>query len=486
MTMSIFSEKRRRIPFHSYNHCRDAYRNVATLPPVLPHLPDELVEHIFSFLPVKYARELGVVAKRFRKTWVLSRNLCFELIFVRDDELSRFITFVDRIIKSHSGPKIDSLRLNFDPFEREGLICEWLKVAIEKGVEELDLDFFTDVPFQLPLELIDVESLKTLKLTFCQVSYPPKLSGLTRLSTIVLRRMYVNSRLIDALFSTCFLLGALDLINCIGIERLKVFALEQKGFRTLKVVSCKDIVEIEIDSPSLRAFQYYGGVCFFKFTDICNLKDVILYATPSRGFAPPLMLRKLVDHLSHIYVLTISATVLEALSPRIVDGTLHELQYCFQNLKELQFYMEGASFCSVYDTVTFVHHCPRLENLFIDISEYRFQGKHFWELHQRLNFQLFRPSLPSLKYVKLTGYKFDSYELKLARFFMAEAVNLEKLVLVTAKGIRHRSFRAEIQAHRLFLRHWQASEIARIEFFECLKDMISPRPQHSIHPKLWH
>ncbi|KAJ8774114.1 hypothetical protein K2173_009545 [Erythroxylum novogranatense] len=484
-----FPQKRTRIPFQSYNHCRDAYRTVKTVPPTLPYLPHELLEHIFSYLPLRNARELAVLAKRFRKTWALSRNLCFERVFGRYHQLHKFIAFVNNSFESHAGPKIDRLRLNFDPSGRNELIHRWLAVAVTKGVEELDLDFYpADVPFNLPVEFIDVESLKILRLNFCQlVTYPLKFNHLSLLKTIVLRRMIINSKLIDALFSACLLLGSLDLGSCLGASRLRVFAQRQKGFRTFKVVSCKDIVEITLDSPTLRTFHYHGSVCIFKFVEISQMKDVMISATPSRGFAPALQLRNLVCHLSHVNVLTVSATVLEALSPRIADATMQEMPYCFRNLEEVQVYMEGAAFCNVYDIANFVRHCPSLNKLFIDLSEVGFEGTRYWELHQLLNFQLLRPYLPSLKYVKLTGYKLDDrFELMLAKFLIMEATNLEKLVLVTAKGVRHRIYRTQILTHRFYLRHWQASERVQIEFFDCFKDVISRRPQHSIHPKLWY
>ena len=98
------------------------------------------------------------------------------------------------------------------------MVEKWIKKAIEKGVEELELlfnvigiNFEEGGPVKLISDVYDVESIKILKLSFCQLDIPPKFKGLHFLSTLVLIRIIVIPTLIYNLFLNCLLLETLDI-----------------------------------------------------------------------------------------------------------------------------------------------------------------------------------------------------------------------------------------------------------------------------------
>lgn len=68
---------------------------------------------------------------------------------------------------------------------------------------------------------------------------------------------------------------------------------------------------IDIDAPTLHAIQYCGHVCFIKFTNIPEVKDVMLNFGPSKGFTGTFQVRNLVYDLYNIRVLTATSTFLE-------------------------------------------------------------------------------------------------------------------------------------------------------------------------------
>jgi len=56
------------------------------------------------------------------------------------------------------------------------------------------------------------------------------------------------------------------------------------------------------------------------------------------------------------------------MSTRIRDGVFRDAQYCFVNLRELQLFMYGGTFCNPYDITMFLKNCSSLVKLFIDVS----------------------------------------------------------------------------------------------------------------------
>lgn len=60
--------------------------------------------------------------------------------------------------------------------------------------------------------------------------------------------------------------------------------------------------------------------------------------------------------------------MVKGLTTRIRDGAFRDIKFCFWNLKEFQLFMEGTSYCNLFDIASFLKNCPSLENLFIDVS----------------------------------------------------------------------------------------------------------------------
>jgi hypothetical protein len=278
-----------------------------------PNLPDDILDRIFSFLPVKKAVQIGVLSTRFRNSWVFNRNLFFERDFSGRRDEGEFFEIINRVFRSHVGSRIQSLRLSFDPTGVESTVEKWIKICTEKGVEELDLDFYIGRdPFKLSSQQIDVESIQTLKLVYCEVDLPPKLNGLSFLRTLELRKVDITTKVIETFFRHCLLLENLDLWQCHKIRRLNVFARNLKRFKLLKVGHCSDITWIHVEAPSLRSIYYIGNVVSFEFAEVSKLDEVVLNFMPSRSFTQAsIVVETMVSALSHVRVLTTTSTLLE-------------------------------------------------------------------------------------------------------------------------------------------------------------------------------
>lgn len=315
-TFLQISRKRLKRQYHSSYHHLDHANTSFTHVDHSVDLPDDVLDMIFSFLPIKKAMQIGILSTRFKNSWNFNRRLDFDNDFARGRSPEDFKSIVNKVFDRHAGSRILSFRLCFDPNREELLVEKWIRKSIEKGVEELDLEFYQSGnvfegrwPFKLNSDVYEAESLKILKLTLCQLDLPPKLKGLHVLNTLVLRKIIITPTLIDTLFQNCFFLETLDLAHCHRIFHLKIFA--QKTFKVLKVGDCQEILRIYIDAPNLRSFHYCGHVCFIKFNSVPQLKDVMLSFRPSKGFTETFRVRNLVYDLHPIQVLTTTSTFLE-------------------------------------------------------------------------------------------------------------------------------------------------------------------------------
>ncbi|XP_011043339.1 PREDICTED: putative FBD-associated F-box protein At1g61330 [Populus euphratica] len=486
-TFLQISRKRLKRQCHSSYHHLDHANTSFTHVDHSVDLPDDVLDMIFSFLPIKKAMQIGILSTRFKNSWNFNRRLDFDNDFSRGRSPDDFKSIVNKVFDRHAGSRILSFRLCFDPNKEELLVEKWIRKSIEKGVEELNLELYQSGnvlegrwPFKLNSDVYEAKSLKILKLSLCQLDLPPKLKGLHVLNTLVLRKIIITPTLIDNLFQNCFFLEILDLAHCHGIFHLKIFA--QKTFKVLKVGDCQEILRIYIDAPNLRSFHYCGHVCFIKFNIVPQLKDVMLSFRPSKGFTETFRVRNLVYDLHPIQVLTTTSTFLEGLSPKFIGGKLREMQFFFGNLKEFHLIMEGAIYCNPHDIISFLKHCPSLEKIFIDLKDFCFVRGPYWELHNRQSFQKYSASFDCLKFIKLPGFKFQKDELMLVKFFLERAIFLEKLVLVTPKSRHARVPKPNLHAYYQYLQSWKASPGAQIAVFEHLND-TSVCPMHS---KTWY
>ncbi|KAL9392592.1 hypothetical protein Peur_016512 [Populus x canadensis] len=347
-------------------------------------LPDDVLDKILAFLPIKKAMQIGILSSRFNHSWIFSRRLHFDNDFARGRSPENFKSMVNKVFDQHAGSSILSFRLSFD--------------ANGGG------------PVKLISDVYDIESIKILKLSFCQLDLPLKFK---------------------------------DIAQCYRIFHLKISTQNLKKFKELKVGDCPGVLMIDIDAPTLHAIHYCGHVCFIKFTNIPEVKDVMLNFGPSKGFTGTFQVRNLVYDLYNIRVLTTTSTFLEGLTPKFMGGTLTEMQFSFWNLIEFHLIMEGAMYCNPYDFVSFPKNCQYLEKIFIDKDE-----------------------------------------LLLLKFLLGSAPGLEKLVLITPnKSRRVKVVTLNLQGFYQDIQSWKASPRVEIAVFEHSNDRSSVSPMHS---KTWY
>ncbi|CAL9015347.1 unnamed protein product [Prunus brigantina] len=454
-------------------------------------LTDDLIEYIFTLLPIKAAVKAGLVARRFRDSWRLARRIHFEKEHAEEYDNDKLETILNHVFESHRGDEIKSFRLHFDPNAHELHLPEWVRKCIQKRVQELDLDISQpkqEPSFLLPPHFLDVESLKVLKLSYSVFQLPPDIKGLSLLTTLVLRRVDITPKIIQTILDRCALLETLDMGRCHGFRLLRIHAQKQTRLRVLKVGNCRaEVRVIEIDAPSVGSLYYSGSISNFRVISqsLLFLKEAMLYFKPLKGITNPSQVERLASTISNnVELLTITSTFLEGLSPRIVDGVLREKQVSFRNLKELQLIMENPSYCNAGDIASFLKNCPRLEKLFIDADEFTFDGGAFYELHQKPLLDKHSALFKHLKLIKIMGFRFQPCHLDLTRFLLGKAMSLEYMFLLLPKSFRFsRALSQDMDFFTDAFLSWKLSPDAEISIGFAWEDKSFVYPKQ---PRSWY
>ncbi|OWM77530.1 hypothetical protein CDL15_Pgr016928 [Punica granatum] len=412
---------------------------------------------------------------------MLNRRLDFGREFARNYTTTEYFAIVDKVLNLHVSPTIQSFTMYFDPTGYESKVKNWIKIAISKGVEELDLDFFgTWNRHKFRLGTLNLPRVRVLKLSFCEFAFPYPLECLCLLNTLVLKNVNVTTRIIEIVIKNCKHLGTLDIVYCRTIGQIKVLAKDLKCFRTFKVGDCTSVSEIEINSPTLRSFHYVGKIPLLTFVDVFELKDVILnFKSPQSAYVPHYRIRNALWSIAQIHVLTATTVFLEGLTSFYFD-TLRGRKgaYILRNLVEFQLFVEGSLICNPYDIGSFIAHCPRLER----IKESSLENSVVFKEYQKRELEKFSDVLDNLKFIYIKNFQFQPNELELVKFFLQKAKNLETLVITTPKSPTPKVTAMSIRSYNTLL-DWKASPKADISIYHYFNEKCPIDPMHG---RIWY
>ncbi|XVF25901.1 hypothetical protein REPUB_Repub13aG0254000 [Reevesia pubescens] len=283
--------------------------------------PDDVITNILSFLPIKQAVQASSVSERFNQSWFFNRKLCFDKDFAKRHAQKDFMDIVNHVFDLHVGQNIQTFSLFFDPTGAEDDVENWIQMSIDKGVEELDLNFsLAKVTYKITSDFADVKTVKILKLCRIDLDLLPTFQGLESLKTLVLRRIDIKSESIETVVFKCLSLETLESVKCRKIGNLRILAQNLKRFKALRVGDCLGLCELDIDAPTLRSIYYSGRFILFKFANISQLNDVIINFKPLRGIGKIFRRDDFLCDLSHIYFLSSSNALLEDLCPSFYNG----------------------------------------------------------------------------------------------------------------------------------------------------------------------
>ncbi|XP_021764328.1 putative F-box/LRR-repeat protein At3g18150 [Chenopodium quinoa] len=251
-------------------------------------LPDELLLHILSFLPLKQAVSTGVLSKRWRNLWMKSPSLSFDAYNMFGRELSyveqrlrtrQFVRLVDGVVSQLVSPSICVSTFAGHYELSEEVVCyidRWVLFALKCNLQSLNLHFRKGsaigswlFPPQVASPQTNLCCLSQLRLGGCEVV--PAFSGFKNLKLVSLTNVIVTDQAFEDLVSNCLLLEDLFVCSAVNLRSIRIpESLIRLKF--LHIYLCHDLVKLEVNAGNLASFTYIGPKLKFSFENISKLR----------------------------------------------------------------------------------------------------------------------------------------------------------------------------------------------------------------------
>lgn len=190
----------------------------------ISRLPDELLHTILDKLPLNDAVSTGFLSHRWRHLWKYVSTADFGPSWVQLTG-KEIVSSLNQFICLHKGLKIQSfsVRFTYQP-EMSKAVDSWVLFAINKHVENLDLDFdeddaniakntAVDPCYKLHTCVFNSKSLTMLLLCFCDLELPVSFQ-LQALKVLHLHRIELHHDIIQKVTSNAPVLQQLFLSDC--------------------------------------------------------------------------------------------------------------------------------------------------------------------------------------------------------------------------------------------------------------------------------
>ncbi|XP_068667832.1 F-box protein At5g03100-like [Aristolochia californica] len=425
-------------------------------------LPDCVLIHILSLVDVKDAVKTSILSRRWRQLWMYIDSLVFGEspgTLYQD----KFVGFVDRSLSLYRGNRLKKFQISLskNPISAS-TINNWIHNALARGVEDLDLRFPCDSPYQLPDNQSAYQSLQALKLYNCRLS-PASIKCFSSLKSLSLRSHYTlladerirDNNVFQSIISNCTVLEHLELIDDCILTCLD-FSTSNRLLKRLEIESAYGSApnSVEISAPNLTSLEFRGclvsnGYLLNNLSSLvqCSLKFNRCRADQMFANSPAVALINILRKLQRVKVLVISRWCIQALSV----GEASRLHMPYLNIKYLKLEMGGT--VPVEGTLLLLKNCSKLETLIIK-TEGMMTPIHSDEMpdeREHLGSEELLPCMGHLKTVQVfqvlgnsitRGWKYgedskldligvNEKSTSLMRTLLAKSVVLEKMVIST-------------------------------------------------------
>ncbi|KAK1384293.1 hypothetical protein POM88_022028 [Heracleum sosnowskyi] len=303
-------------------------------------LPDSLLLHILSFLPVKSAALTSSLSKRWLHLFMSLPILDFD-----DDDFSQkpttFTKFVDYMLMTRTDNVIlERFSLNCGAHVDADHVDSWLWRPVKYySVQVIKLYLAFTEPYKLPTEVYTCTTLQVLSLSWNILIDVPEILSLPRLSILELCEVTLSSsHSFEKLLLNCPVLEQLLIQDCAcrAGNRVNIFG------NALKTLRLQQGVELEflIDAPAVvhlyvdisEAVEIKTQMLFLETATIDGYPQNELGSVHTDGVF------RLLGMISHVRRLTLTSNTIVALS-RASACTFPT----FHNLTDLKLLIDGGA-----------------------------------------------------------------------------------------------------------------------------------------------
>ncbi|KNA05701.1 hypothetical protein SOVF_187890 isoform A [Spinacia oleracea] len=378
-------------------------------------LPDEILFSILSSFTMKEVARLSVVSHRWKYIWENFPRLHFEdsramerileSPKVISDERSNFVTWVSRVVDQHFGvAAIDELRIKFCLTRTyQSHVDKWAVFASEKQVKTLDLNFTSK------FNLVNMES--------AHCTFPLKVASIkSSLISLCLRSVDVTDEFIGCLVCSCIFLEKLCVGNSKYLTNLRVSSSLQR-LKHLEVTHCSHLKIIDISTPNLVSFTYYGRAIELHIRHASWLSKVAIgsreyNASISYAFDSLLQYSSQLEYLSLMINLKCESNI-QIINPPALT-----------NVKHIELYFIACCNKSLLGWTSLIVAAPVLQKLTLKL--YGFDIKHARPIAKH---NACRCPLKCLKTLEIVGFMGRPIDLEFAAFVLENAIALEEVIV---------------------------------------------------------
>ncbi|KAL8466528.1 hypothetical protein ACS0TY_035559 [Phlomoides rotata] len=416
----------------------------------LSELPQSLIHHILSFLPMTDVVSTTILSKRWNNLWttVPCLNFCYDL---KNSKLDSVRNFVNRVLMFWRGTKILKFKLVMNYFFDLSLAGDfdlWVRFAVEYKVEDLSIDL------KYNHNLLDWEDVSVIKGVYWAPQCLNSCSSIRKLTlrgcNLLIHGSPAWNQLKSLIFDGFGISGSLTNQILLGSPRLEVFELsfvetfedlniQSTSLKKLKIYKDFNMRYSDDDShgllriccPNVEILEISGLLYdkYFLTNVVSSLTDAILgfhtvpwYEIDSTSGTELIAktLRQILPTIQHVENL--------ALSLWGVEGLVASMKKCllspFPNVKflKLEFYDIEPS-----DMMNLLGVFPNLKMLVIENTGESplFNVEKFLEIE--INFS--NPFLLPLKTVHITSTLTKPSVFRVIELLLKHATMLEKLVI---------------------------------------------------------
>ena len=219
----------------------------------LSNLPDNVIDQILSYVPIKDAAKTSLLSREWRYKWATTPRLVFDDQslppyfdsngFVTGDKL---VSEIDRILLLHFGP-ICKFKLSYrQSIVPDNDIDKWILHLSRHPLKEFELQMPNNIRYKVPSCIFSCQNLTRLDLSDCLLKPPSTFKGFRSLKSLRLEYVTLDQAAFDMLMSSSAWLEELTLIDLAGVYRLDINAPNLKCFSfegltvdvNLKYTSC--------------------------------------------------------------------------------------------------------------------------------------------------------------------------------------------------------------------------------------------------------
>ncbi|XP_010445939.1 PREDICTED: putative FBD-associated F-box protein At5g53635 [Camelina sativa] len=390
----------------------------------ISQLPDPLICHILSHLPLKDSVKTSVLSTRWRSLWLWLPRL--DLARSKFPNSDAFMSFGDRFFHSNRVSCIHKLNLTMSYGNVNPHFTSWIDAAVKRNVQYLQVRY----AYEMPLSLYTCETVVSLKM--CWVALPSaEFVSLPCLKILHLDYMrYPNETTFERLVSSSPVLEELELglVNS-GAKVFRVLSTSLKRL-TISIRFSVGDTGFLIDAPRLRFLSIHDNLpkSFIITSMDSNVKldldlspalfseeaDVLSRRNSFHSFLP--QISKIRDMFIHLgtFELLCEYSKLEPL-PQFGYMSCLQVELYYSHVKWLPTFL--GSFPNLKSLILVCYNADRVEMPFDEMNQVDLSTMPQCLLSS-LEFVDFK--------VKVSGL---AAEMKLVRYFLENAAVLKKLTL---------------------------------------------------------